>query len=844
MKTRAAEFYRQSELFDATIGSAISRHVAAQAERPAIVMARDDLLTFGALGAEIAAFGNVLRENGLGSSAKVAIVLPDGVELALAIVATAAHAIAVPLNPKLSKAELERVFITLHIDALLTVGQFARAARELAAQQSVRVLELMHRRPRILNVYSIIASALQKDEAASSPVQPDAVAIIVCTSATSGRAKLVPLTHRNLLMSVERRRYDYDITRDDRALCAAPLYYSQGIRGTLLAPLLLGASVAIPDRRAGDDIIDWLVNLEPTWYHAAQPLHLDILERAQLRQGRPLRHRLRFIRSGATPLSLAVRQGLEEVFGVPVLDGYGLSETGTVASNSTDPERRKPGTVGRPFPDDLAIRGEDGRMLPPGAVGEIVVRGPTLTPGYIGDDEANRAAFVDGWFRTGDLGSIDADGFLTLLGRIKEFINRGGEKISPYEIEAALLLHPCIREAAAFSVPHPRLGENVAVAVVLAPGANTTSAEIRTFLLDYLAASKIPQQVLVKIELPKGATGKILRRQLTEEAAHCARTFAPPAVPLHHQILEIWQRLLGHNDIGINDDFFEVGGDSLLATQMICEVEALIRQRIPPSALKAVFTVRELAAAVVHSSPATIELITCVKQGRSTPFLFCHGDFTGRGFYALKLADMMVADQSVFLVHPFPDPDPQITIEEMAKSYLPHILKLHPTGPLRLGGYCNGGLLAWEIAHQLEQMHREVEFVALVDVPSLNARRGIRAIAQLNRFLFGLAPKRFSQKYAHDGMCAVWARGKRRTLYGPYSRAISNYIPPSLKTQTLCVMSDEGRGSIRYFWSPWGNLTDRVRCEYVPGTHHSCITKYVGQVAGALDRLVEQATLQ
>ena len=352
----------------------------------------------------------------------------------------------------------------------------------------------------------------------------------------------------------------FDLTPDDRAFCATPLYYSQALKGMLFTSLLLGGSVACPDPASNGDVLSSLADLQPTWLAAGPAFLVNLLERALARRGAPLLHYLRFIRSGAAPLPLAVRQGLEEVFGVPVLEGYGLTETGTVAANSIAPEHRKPGTVGRPLPHDVAIRAEDGRLLPSGATGEIVVRGPGVMPGYLYNEDANRAAFVDGWFRTGDLGSIDAEGFLTLLGRLKDLINRGGEKISLYEVERALLLHASVRDAAAFSVPHPRLGENVAAAVVLMPGATATPTDIKAFLADHLAPFKIPQHVDIMPELPKGATGKTLRLQLSKAAADRIRNVVPPENLLHFLILEIWQRLLGRADIGIDEDFFEAGG--------------------------------------------------------------------------------------------------------------------------------------------------------------------------------------------------------------------------------------------------------------------------------------------
>jgi acyl-CoA synthetase (AMP-forming)/AMP-acid ligase II/thioesterase domain-containing protein len=849
-----------TEFRDATVATIIAEHVVIRPESPAIVVSKENVLSYGALGAQIAAFGADLRANGIGRSARVAIMLPDGPKLAVAIVAAACHAVAVPLNPKLTASELEELFATLRIDALVALDRIDNPVRDVAARHNACFLEPSSGTRGNLNILAGAAATSTPPGSEMTP-RPDDAAVILRTSATTGRPKLVPLTHRILTSTAEKRALLFNLTVDDRALCAAPLYYSQALKGTLLTPLLRGGSVACPDSTVDRDALMRVIDLRPSWIAAGPVFFANLLERALARRGAPLHHSLRFMTSSAAPLSFAVRQGLEEVFGIPVLEGYGLTETGTVAANSITPEHRKTGTVGRPSPDEVAIRAEDGRLLPPGETGEIVVRGPGVMPGYLYNEEANRAAFVDGWFRTGDLGSIDAEGFLTLLGRLKDLINRGGEKISPDEIERALLLHPCVREAAAFSVPHHRLGQSVAAAVVLMPEAKTTPTEIKSFLFEHLAPFKIPQRVFVNAKLPRGATGKILRRQLSEEAAHSERDAVAAASPLHQQILEIWQRLIGRNDIGIDDDFFEAGGDSLLATQMICEVETVIRQRILPSALKAVFTIRELAALGIRGSPATAQLVTCAKQGRGTPLLFCHGDYLSRGFYALKLADMLARDQPVFLMHPHLDPEPQLTIEEMARCYVPQISAAHPTGALSLGGYCNGGLLAWEITHQLEQLGREVEFVALVDVPSLNARRIFRAIAHLNSFIAALAPRKISRKLALDGMRRVWrfssaalaprkiirklaldgmrrvwAKEKRPSSQGPaYSHAMSNYLPPKVAARIICVISDECRSWRRISWKPWTNLAAQVSCERVPGTHFSCVTKYASEVARVLD---------
>jgi acyl-CoA synthetase (AMP-forming)/AMP-acid ligase II/thioesterase domain-containing protein/acyl carrier protein len=835
------------QFVDGTIGAVIAQHVATRPENPAIVMSRDSFVSYGALGKQIAAFGEALRISGVGSSAKVAIMLPGDCELAIAIVATACHSAAVPLNPRLTANELDDLFATLSIDAVVIPDGLDCAVREVAARHGARLLEVRCSKPGRFEFSSSIAaiSPLAGSVALGETVQPDAPAIILRTSASTGKPKLVPFTHRNLTITSEKRKAWFNFTPHDRAICVNPLYYGQALKGILFTPLLLGGSVIFPDRSADGDIFSWLVDLQPTWLDASPAFHMNLLERARARRETPLRHCLRFIRSGAAPLPAAVRQGLEEVFGVPVLEGYGLTETGTVAANSIVPERRKLGTMGKPSPDEVAIRGEDGRLLPSDSIGEIVVRGAGVMPGYLHNEEANRAAFVDGWFRTGDLGSIDPEGFLTHLGRLKVFINRGGEKITPFEIERALFRHPSVIDAAAFAVPHPRLGENVAAAVVLAPGATTTSKDIKEFLFEHLAAFKIPQRVDIMPELPKGPTGKTLRPKLSEMAANRIRDVVHPGTPLQSQILEIWQRMLGRADIGVDENFFEAGGDSLLAVQMVCEIEAITGQQIPPSALRSAYTVRELAAAVVRRMPTTPELVTRAKDGSGTPFLFCHGDYTTRGFYALKLADMLTGNEPVYLVHPHQD-DTKLTIEEMARVYLPHVLAVQPTGAIRVGGYCNGGLLAWELASQLDRMGREVEAVVLIETISLNARLVLRAIAKLLGTIGTIAPKRIGEKASANGMWALRRLGKRMKaiwhtanwhvdIFGPYSRVMSKYVPPPIVTRVLCVVCDHNRASTSYSSKPWINLAPVVQSKIVAGTHVTCITKHVSEVARSID---------
>jgi thioesterase domain-containing protein len=320
-----------------------------------------------------------------------------------------------------------------------------------------------------------------------------------------------------------------------------------------------------------------------------------------------------------------------------------------------------------------------------------------------------------------------------------------------------------------------------------------------------------------------------------------ARPFVSPRSSLESYVLQIWQRLIGCVDIGIDDDFFELGGDARLASQMVLEVEAITRQRMPHAVLDQVSTVRKLVSAVLRASPAPKELVTCVKEGKQTPFFFCHGDYATRGFYALKLADMLGPDQPVFLVHPHLDPDPRLTIEDMARAYLPHLLAAQPTGAFRLGGHCNGGLVAWEIACQLERSGREVEFVVVVDTTSLNARFDLRAIARLINLIVAVAPKRISEKFALDGMRAVRNKWKSTpTRFSRYGYATSNYVPSKIKTSVICVLCEESRGKTEYAPASWSRLAPEVQGTYIPGTHLGAITTDVGELARVLDGLLSE----
>src|SRR5262249_36688471 len=416
---------------------------------------------------------------------------------------------------------------------------------------------------------------------------PDSLALILQTSGTTGIPKLVPITHRNLQAEAIKIRDWFKLTPDDRCLAFLPLHYAHGLRETLFPPIITGGSVARPANHSQLDIVEWLRALEPTWYSAFPIHHHSIFESISGNGGASPFHRLRFILSSGTPLKPELQQGLADALSVPVLEFYGIGEAGHMAANLPPPGQCRAGTCGMPLPGEMMIAG-DGRALPPAQLGELVRRRPTVVSGYLENPGASGEAFVGGWFRSGALGVLEGDGFLSIHGRFKELINRGGEKLSPIEVEQALLRHPAVADAAACGIPHPRLGEDVAAAIVLRPSQTAGPSELRTFVRRQLAPFKVPRFVTIVPELPKDVTGKVRRRELAATLASSAALPSPshsqdPCCPLTADLMQLWRNLLQCDAIGLDDDFFAKGGDSLLAVRMRLAVERLTGLTLPDS---------------------------------------------------------------------------------------------------------------------------------------------------------------------------------------------------------------------------------------------------------------------
>ncbi len=457
-----------------------------------------------------------LNRLGVGRDDPVAIVLPNGPVMASAFVCLATGATTAPLNPSYRAEEFEFYLSDLGARILVVEEGSESPARTAAEKLGIPCLEL--RESDRAGSFELLGKPLGSPPESGGSATEDDIALVLHTSGTTSRPKIVPLSHRNVCASAESVGKSLHLESADRCLNIMPLFHIHGLIAAVLASLAAGASVSCTPGFNALRFYAWLRDVDPTWYTAVPTMHQAILARAGRNSEVIDSARLRFIRSSSASLPPQIMRSLEETFHAPVIEAYGMTEAAhQMASNPLPPLEQKAGSVGIPAGPEVSIMDEAGQHLPVGGVGEIVIRGSNVTGGYQNNPEANSGAFTDGWFRTGDQGVIDDDGYLRLTGRLKEIINRGGEKISPREVDEVLIDHHEVVQAVTFSMPHEKLGEDVAAAIVLCEGASASEKEIREFASTRLADFKVPRRVVLLEEIPKGPTGKLQRIGLAEK---------------------------------------------------------------------------------------------------------------------------------------------------------------------------------------------------------------------------------------------------------------------------------------------------------------------------------------
>lgn len=539
-------------------------------------------LTYGRLRAQVSDTVRVLNEMGYGRNDRIAMVLPNGPEMAVAFLSVAAGFTCAPLNPLYSQPEFEFYLSDLKAKALIVLSGAPSSAIDAARTLNIPIIEL---KPsgKEAGLFKLAGETVTRHEDTGFARAGD-IALVLHTSGTTSRPKRVPLTQANICASAFNILVSLSLDRNDRCINVMPLFHIHGLIGALLSSMAAGASIVCTPGFMAPEFMGWLREFRPTWYTAVPTIHQKVLE---LAGNSPVeRTSLRFIRSSSSAMPISMMRNLEERFGVPVIEAYGMTEAShQIAANPLPPRSRVPGSVGIARATEVGILGLNGELLSVNESGEVAIRGPNVTSGYENAPEANAAAFINGWLRTGDSGYIDPDGYLHLLGRIKEIINRGGEKVSPFEVEEALLAHPAVKEAAVFPVRDATLGEEVGAAVVLRQ--SVAVGELKEFLAARLAYFNVPTRLLIVDAIPKGPTGKVSRVNMAEKLGLIdqKKEKAPgrraPAPGTEIELAKIWSEVLKCTSINANDNFLDLGGDSLMATRVISRVREALGVEVP-----------------------------------------------------------------------------------------------------------------------------------------------------------------------------------------------------------------------------------------------------------------------
>jgi oxalate---CoA ligase len=728
----------------ATMFEIVHRWADRTPEAPVLVEKGRAPLTYAALADMAAHFGQSLYSHGTGRNDRIAVVHSGGADMAASIVGIWSCAAAVPLNPAYTAGEFAIYFRDLDVSAVLVESTLDSPARGAAERLGLPVFEVEQQNGDVAGMVRLAPGSRAVDRGLE-PAELMDLATVLATSGTTSHSKTVPLRHRELWFKYANAVTSLELTPHDRCLNLMPLFHGHGINTGLGICLWSGGSTVMLPEFDIDTFADHIETLAPTWYTGSFTFHHHILNHAERLKPVIASSKIQFARSGSGPLDAEIGEKIEKALTIPVIQTYSTTETGMIASNPRPPRRRQHGSVGLPASDGVAIMGDHGEIMPPGRHGEVVVSGECVFEGYENDATANAAAFSGKWFRTGDQGLIDDDGYLFLTGRIKEIINRGGEKITPSEIEQVLVKHPEVATATVFPIPHATLGEEVAAVVVPEKGAVISDEILAQFVAKSLAGFKIPRRFVFVDSIPKGSTGKVNRRGLAAAFSldGAAGTPSPEqstpmtsATPLEATLQQLWAETLGVKAVGLHDDFFLLGGDSLQAVELFFAIEDQIGKRLPRSILFEAGTVAEMSARIAAETPS--ECIVPIQPDGDRPPFFCIHDQNGDVLNFRDLARHMGERQPFYGIQSVGldgEAAPFIRMEDMASHYLREIRKIQPQGPYYIGGYSFGGRVAYAIAQQLRADNEHVGLLALLDTYYLAGRKnvGVRGWAARHR---------------------------------------------------------------------------------------------------------------
>jgi acyl carrier protein len=812
-------------------------------------------LSYADLAEQVSATAAELSELGVGRQDRVALVLPNGPAMAIDLLGVMATGIAAPLNPQYTAEELRFFFADLRPSLVIIDEALDTPAREVATSVGVAI------RGRSTDAL---------DPAGRDVVEarPDDVALLLHTSGTTSRPKLVPLTHANLVASARNVAGALDLRSTDRCFNVMPLFHIHGIVAALLATLASDGSVICTPGFRASHAVPWMQDFRPTWYTAVPTLHRALLDAVTEGTWRPP---LRFARSSSAALPTPLRAELEREFAVPVIEAYGMTEAAHQIASGRVGDASTPGSVGRAAGPEIAIVDDAGNRLPVGRPGEIVIRGSNVMTGYLDNPDANAAAFVDGWFRTGDEGKLATDGSLTITGRLKEIINRGGEKVAPTEVEEVLLSHPDVSDAAVFGVPHPTLGEEVGAVVALRADASVTAGALRQFVAEQLAPFKVPRRFVFAPAIPKGPTGKVQRVGMAAVLGiegpprdRDAFDIVEPRDDTERRIVAMFADVLKLDaaSVSVTDDFVELGADSLHLVELVSEIEREFGKEVPAAIFLTGATPAHVAD-FVRGDSEDVAAIVRIQPAGSRPPLFC----VMRAATLVTLRHFVPAlgpDQPIYGIWmPAMHGNTEAAggIEDIATTCRRAIAETGADAPYYLFGYSLGGLVTYEMARQWSAEGESVGLVIMADTPcpvpyptrrdqvrKLFSREGPRAVA---RRVGGAV-----DRVVHRREIQAQAAERRRALIEQFGPSVDldaalrrerEYIAaprppgaPVVLLRTRVAMDHWGGGSPALGWDRY--VRDDWELREVPGSHESMIGEpHVHVLAAAVAESLRRA---
>lgn len=630
---------------------------------------------------------------------RIGFISTDAYEMVQWIYSVSSLCIAVPIDANLSETQYSTLFELMKLDFIILGKDLDETIQSIVEAARIPIIRI-------------------KEEPIPAFDHPsnsdDDICLLLTTSGTTSKPKLVPITSRNLFVSNHDRSVFFELTHKDCALIPTPL--SRGIAiNVMLSTHIAGGSIALMSGFNHADFFKLLEKHPISWFNASPAVMASIVSYANEKRLHISSPAIRFIRSGGAPLSNNLKRKLEKLFSVQVVKSYGITEVGTICSTYNQNIEGKSGSVGISVGSEIKIHN-----------GEVLVKGENVFPGYLDAPEIKQDTFLDGWFRTGDLGRIDEDGFVYIVGRIKEMINRGGEKISPYEVEEYLERNPSIKQAVVFPRIDNQGNEEVAAAIVLKDKRDIDALGLRNFLGAYISSYKIPSIYYVTDSIPVGENGKFQRRKLS---AHFAG-FTPltdaglkpseETTPTERIVKSIYEKILNKKNISIYHNFFDLGGDSLSASLLHSELSDAFKIDIPVHALfdcPEISKISEFIDSLERKRGNLKFVVPLRKSGFKEPLFFVHSlDGDALGYY--HVGSLLDPNRPVYGIQ-FKYDDKwtaPLDFSQIARRYIEEIKLVQPSGPYYIAGICLGGRIAYEIVQQLSDNHEDVEFLAMFDV--------------------------------------------------------------------------------------------------------------------------------